>query len=141
MGKPTGEFNELLYYTLGHPDKDYFIHQHAVDAFQAQTADEKTKPIGLVFSLIGLYLFLERGYTGKAVQQAHMTMAQHKKTWPSRPLPAERGEITVTEVLKSTPGPERDQMIRCWCVSVWNAYKDWQFTIAVLADSYGLGAK
>ena len=127
------EYNTLLYYTLGHPDKEYFIHQHAVDAFQAQTADEKTKPIGLVFSLIGLYLLLEKGYTGKAVQQAHMTMAQHKKTWPLRPLPSERGEITVTDVLHAAPGADRDLMIKSWCASVWQAYADWHPTIAELA--------
>jgi hypothetical protein len=133
MNAPTGEFNELLFYTLGHPDKEYFIHQHGVDAFQAQTADEGTKPIGLVFSLIGLYLFLEKGYTGKEVQRAHMKMAEHKKTWPRLPLPYERGEITVTDVLNATPGQERDLMIKSWCVSVWNAYHDWHPTIAALA--------
>jgi hypothetical protein len=133
MKAPTGEFHELLFYTLGHPDRVYFIHQHCVDAFTAQTADEDTKPIGLVFALIGLYLFLEKGYTGRAVQLAHMKMAENKKAWPRHPLPAERGEITVTDVLKTTPGQERDLMIKSWCTYVWNAYHDWHPTIAALA--------
>jgi hypothetical protein len=55
------QFHELSFYTLSHPDTVYFIHQHAVDAFAAQTADENTKPIKLTFGLIGLYLFLEKG--------------------------------------------------------------------------------
>jgi hypothetical protein len=133
MKAQTGEFHELLFYTLGHPDKEYFIHQHCVDAFQAQTAEEDTKLIGLVFALIGLYLFLEKGYTGRQVQQAHMTMAKNKKAWPRHPPPAERGEITITDVLNTAPGPGRDRMIKAWCTSVWNAYHNWHSTIAALA--------
>jgi hypothetical protein len=135
MTEHAEEYNALLYYTLGHPDRDYFIHQHAVDAFQAQTADEKTKPIGLVFSLIGIYLFLEKGYTGRQVQLAHMKMAEDKKPWPLRPLPAERGDITITDALNAAPGPERDLMIKSWCASVWQAYADWHPTIAALATT------
>lgn len=38
-------FHKLPFYTLAHPNPIYFIHQHAGDAFAAQTADENTKPI------------------------------------------------------------------------------------------------
>ena len=62
------EYHELAFYTLAHPDKDYFIHQHIVDAFQAQTADEHSKPIAIIFSLAGLYLSAEKGYSGRTVQ-------------------------------------------------------------------------
>jgi hypothetical protein len=48
-------YDELCCYTLSHRDTS-FIHQHVVDAFAAQTADERTKLIGLAFALIGLYL-------------------------------------------------------------------------------------
>jgi hypothetical protein len=75
-------FDELSYYTLAHHDPSY-VHQHTVDAFIAQTADKNTKPIGLVFSLVGLYLYLEKGFTGKQVQQAHMQLARKKKQRPS----------------------------------------------------------
>ena len=75
----TDDFHELTFYTLAHPDAAYFIHQHIVDAYQAQTADEHTKPIAIIFSLAGLYLFAEQGYTGKMVQQVHMKMAGNKK--------------------------------------------------------------
>ncbi len=117
-------FNELSFYTLGHPDMIYFIHQHIVDAFQAQTADETTKPIGLTFSLIGLYLYLKKNFTGRQVQQAHMKLAQNKKVWPQLELPKQRGTITVSSVLKTEPGQSRDLMIKEWCSSVWDAYKE-----------------
>lgn len=46
-------YNELSCYTIAHGDAA-FIHQHIVDAFIAQTADESTKPISLTFALVGL---------------------------------------------------------------------------------------
>jgi hypothetical protein len=129
------KFHELSFNTLAHPDKAYFIHQHIVDAFTAQTANEQTKPIGLIFALIGLYLFLEKGFTGRQVQLAHMKMAENKKAWPQRPLPASRGQITAAEVLNSSPGPVRDLMIKSWCASVWNDYAAWHPTIALIAKT------
>lgn len=129
------EYHKLLFYTLEHSDMNYFIHQHVVDVFQAQHAHKNTKPIALFFSLIGLYLFLEKGFTGRQVQLAHMKLAQNKKKWPLLHLPVQRGAITVSDVLNSEPGHERDQMIKEWCSSVWQAYKNWHSTIADFANA------
>jgi hypothetical protein len=118
------QFNELSYYTLQHPDQIYFIHQHIVDAWQAQTADAGTKPITLFFSLAGLYLHLEKQYSGRQVQQAHSELAQNKKEWPKIELPLYRGSVTVAHVLQTDAGPQRDLMIRSWCNSVWKAYQN-----------------
>ncbi len=117
------KFYELSYYTLAHADPS-FIHQHIVDAFTAQRANEKTKPIAIAFALIGLYLHLEKGYSGRQVQLTHMKLAKHKKQWPTFPLPAARGRISVSDVLAVPPGPERDRTIHQWCASVWEAYKE-----------------
>lgn len=126
MNKKLSEqekYDELSYYTLSHPDPA-FIHQNIVDAFAAQTANKYTKPIKISFALIGLYLAIERGFTGKQVQRAHMKLASQRKQWPAFMLPEERGEISVSDVLSVPPGQERDEMIYKWCMSVWNAYKD-----------------
>lgn len=128
-------FYELTYYTLAHPDQIYFIHQHAVDAYTAQRADEHTKPIAITFALAGLYLFLEKGYTGRQVQKAHVEMSNHKQTWPSFKLPNHRGEITVQVVLASRPGDERDAMIKTWCTSVWEACSENHDKIRNLVNS------
>ena len=56
--------DELYAYTLLR-DRSEFIHQHAVDAYAAQHIGKETKPIVLAAALIGLYLFTERGYTGR----------------------------------------------------------------------------
>ena len=126
-------YNELAYYTLSLGD-EYFIHQHIVDAFGAQNADEKTKPIGICFALAGLYLYLEKNYTGRQVQLAHVQMAKRRKKWPALELPEYRGDIAVTDVLNAEPGKERKEMIRKWCISVWQAYSQSHDIVAALVN-------
>lgn len=116
------QYNELSFYTLALQDSA-FIHQHIVDAQTAQTADGNTKPISILFSLAGLYLFVEKNYSGRQVQQAHAQMAKSKMAIPTIILPAKRGEITVSDVVAKPPGHERDEMIYKWCASVWDGYK------------------
>jgi uncharacterized protein DUF5946 len=60
--------DELSSDTLGRGDAD-FIHQLLVDAYAAQHATPASKPITTAFALIGLFLFAERGFTGKQVQR------------------------------------------------------------------------
>lgn len=117
------KYHELAYYTLSHRDPS-FIHQHAVDAFTAQNANENSKPIAIMFALIGLYLYVEKNYTGRRIQQIHMKLGAGKNKWPEFQLPSGRGEVNISSVLAAPPGKERDYMIRKWCVSVWESYKD-----------------
>lgn len=115
-------YDELRYYTLAHRDPA-FIHQHVLDAFTAQHATARTKPIALTFSLVGLYLLVERGFSGRQVQRAHTELASIKQTWPVFVLPAERGLITVLDVVAAQAGDERDAAIHAWCRSVWEAFR------------------
>jgi shikimate kinase len=128
-------YNELAYYTLAHPDP-VFIHQLVVDAYAAQNADESTKPISIVFALIGLYLHLEKGFTGRQVQRAHMQLAKWPNTWVKPPLPRGRGEIRIQNVLAAEPGPTRDAMIERWCASVWDCWQPSRAQIVDLARKY-----
>ena len=120
MGSEQDAYHELSAYTLTHGDPT-FIHQHVVDAWAAQHAVEGVKPIGLTFALAGLYLHLEKGFTGRQVQRGHMQMARHKRPWPAFQLPAARGSITAIDVMAAPAGTARDQAIDEWCRSVWNA--------------------
>ena len=117
----TQQFHELSFYTLAHPDKS-FIHQHIVDAQTAQVADENTKIIAIVYALAGLYLYIEQNFTGREVQLFHIKMSKNKTDLPAIILPKKRGELTISHVLKKDDGKERDNMIKEWCVSVWEAY-------------------
>jgi len=115
-------FDDLCYYTLSHGDPS-FIHQHVVDAFAAQSSTGHDKPIRLTFALVGLYLHVEEGFSGRQVQLAHMRLAQKKRQWPAFTLPHNRGAITVTDVIAVAEGAERDRMIHEWCASVWDAFR------------------
>lgn len=115
-------YEELQCYTLAH-GAPTFIHQYVVDAWTAQHADARTKPIALTFALIGLHLHVDRGVSGKQVQHVHMLLGRRKSRWPTIPLHKERGQITADQVLCAPPGPKRDQAIDAWCASVWQAYR------------------
>ena len=128
-------YNELAYYTLAHPDPS-FIHQHLVDAFAAQTADENTKHIKITFALIGLYLHVEKQFTGKQVQRVHMALGRRKRHWPSIMLPTNRGTIGAADVLAARPN--LDQAIRAWCESVWHAYRDSRQQLIELLREHGI---
>lgn len=93
-----------------------------VDAFTAQHADQRTKPIAVAFSVAGLYLHVEQGFSGQQVQDAHRQMAREKRSWPAFALPDDRGAVTVRDVVAQPPGIERDQAIDRWCSSVWEAF-------------------
>ncbi len=82
MRSARDAYDELSAYTLTHTDPA-FIHQHVVDAFAAQQADESTKPITLTFALVGLYLQVEKGRTGRRVQLVHMQLAKCKQPRPN----------------------------------------------------------
>ena len=123
MDRIREAYDELYVYTLEHGGAS-FILQHVVDAFGAQTASENSKPIGVIFALVGLYLHVEMQFSGKQVQRVHMQMARQKRHWPAIALPQERGKITPVEVLAAPAGPGRDLAIDAWCQSVWAAFHD-----------------
>jgi hypothetical protein len=115
-------YHTLACYSLSHPGAS-FIHQHVVDAYTAQHVTEKTKPIAAAFALIGLYLHVERGYSGREVQRAHMKLARKRKSWPKFELPDQLGDVTVSDVMAGPRGRLRDEAIDRWCAAVWRAWR------------------
>jgi hypothetical protein len=130
-------YHELCYYTLAHGGGT-FIHQHAVDAFAAQDATEQDKPIRLTFALVGLYLHVERGFSGRQVQHAHMALGRRRRAWPVFPLPSDRGRITAADVLAVPAGPGRDEMIHRWCACVWGEFRESRQAVEDLLKEYKL---
>jgi hypothetical protein len=126
-------FSDLSCYTVALQDP-LFIHQHAVDAYGAQHAGGNSRPITVVFGLIGLYLALERGYSGKEVQQAHMRIAKLRKDWPRLDPTGQPAALTVPDVLRVSPGPGRDAMIRQWAAAVWENWADRQAWVRETTD-------
>ncbi|HEX8729008.1 MAG TPA: DUF5946 family protein [Ktedonobacterales bacterium] len=112
---------ELTGYTVMRGDPG-FMHQHLVDAYAAQHANDSQPPITVAFALVGLYLTFEQGATGKQAQRMHMLLAQRSKQWPRFPRPAHTGALTVQDVIIAPPGPQRDEALLRWARSVWDAW-------------------
>ncbi len=132
MDTVRAAYDELYVYTMGRPR---FILQHVVDAFAAQTADENSKPISVVFALVGLYLHVEKQFDGHQVQRVHMHLGRRKRDWPIVNLPGDRGSMTVGAVFAAPAGAERDRAIDDWCQCVWTAFSGCrQMVIALLQE-------
>ncbi len=95
------------------------------------------KPIRLAFSLIGLYLHIERGFTGREVQLAHMKLARKKQDWPVFAIPQHRGAVSAADVLAAPIG-DRDSMIHEWCRSVWQSFAAQRGVIERLLEEHGI---
>lgn len=130
-------YDALRAYTLTHGDPA-FLHQHVVDAWTAQHAGAQTKPIALAFALIGLYLHVERGHTGRQVQRVHMALGRRKRAWPPFSVPDERASLTALDVLAHPAGPERDQAIHRWCAAVWDTFRDSRAQVIGLLAEHGI---
>lgn len=126
-------YDEVYAYTMGRPG---FILQHVVDAFAVQSANEASRPIGVIFGLIGLYLRVEKQFSGHQVQKVHMELGRRKREWPGMHLPEARGNMTVADVLAAPAGPERDTAVDNWCRSVWTAFSGNRQTIIALLREY-----
>ena len=139
MASEQDAYNELCAYTLAHALGDAsFIHQHVVDAFAAQHATSRSKPIGITFALVGLYLHVERHFSGRQVQRVHMQLARKKDGWPAFALPQNRGSVTVVDVMAMPAGPERDRAINTWCESVWEAYQSSRHIVLEILKRHGI---
>ncbi len=130
-------YHEISAYTLTHGDPA-FIHQHVVDAWAAQRANPQSKPIGVFFALVGLYLHVEHGFTGREVQRAHMKLGRHREPWHVQPLPAARGTITARDVIAAPEGPARDAMIHAWAADVWKTYAECREPVIELLHRRGI---
>ena len=119
MNTMRSAYDEVYVYTMCRPG---FILQHVVDAFVVQTANQESRPIGVVFGLVGLYLHVEKQFSGRQVQEVHMQLGRRKRAWPSISFPEDRGTLTVIDVLAAPAGPERDVAIENWCRSVWTSF-------------------
>ncbi len=127
-------YDELYVYTMGRKN---FILQHVVDAHMAQSAPAiNPPPIGVIFALVGLYLHVEKGFTGTQVQNAHRIMAKAKRSWPTVVWPTERGEMTPATVLAMPIGDARDAGIHEWCKQVWAAFRANRGTVSGLVSEY-----
>lgn len=127
-------YDDLAFYTLELRDPE-FIHQHIVDAYAVEHASPESKPISIVFGLIGLYLYLEKNLTGRQVQRAHMRLARNRRQWIAPAIARQRAPIGIADVVATPPGSERNAMIRRWCEAVWLNWQHSRAEIVALAKT------
>lgn len=135
MSSTLDPYDELCAWTLSRGDPE-FIHQHVVDAHMLQNATGETKSIGVAFALVGLYLFLERGFTGREVQLAHMKLGKAGGPWPTFDLPADRGALTYAHALAAPAGDERVAAIREWSAAVWAPWSTQRREVLAFLQAY-----
>ncbi len=115
-------YSELSAYSLSR-GYERFIHQHVADAYGLQHGVDRPSNIGVAFTLIGLYLALERGFSGRDVQRAHMRLARLRKRWPACERPSEFARMNVDDVMRAAPGDDRDDAILHWAAAVWETWR------------------
>jgi len=69
-------------------------------------------------------LHVDKRFTGRQVQLAHMQLGRERQAWPVFSLTGNRGAVRVASVMDAPAGPERDGMIHQWCISVWEAFSE-----------------
>lgn len=122
LGECEKLYHELSAYFIMNPDIS-FPTQHIVDAYGAQHSGRKVKNIRTAFSLIGLYLAFECGYSGRLVQKAHIELAKSNIQWPSFDLPSNPYNFSVQDVLDEEKGANRNEMLMKWAKNVWNTWE------------------
>jgi hypothetical protein len=127
-------YNELAAWTVTQDEKE-FIHQHLVDAYGAQHIPPNPKLVVPTMTLVGLYLAVERGFTGKQVQKAHMIIAKQTRDWPTFVLPTQRATTTILDVLR-VPDNDKPTALLAWCKSVWQLWNHEHVRVADFAKQY-----
>ncbi len=115
-------YTEVLTFEMEHLPQLGRYHQLAVDAYGAQHAGAPSPPIATAFGLIGLYLALERGWSGTAVRGAHQYLAQRHSTWPRFRGRADGSVLTVAEVAGAIAPDDHANRVQAWARSVWDSW-------------------
>ena len=126
---------QLSALTLSLDDPD-FPHQLGVDSYAAQHSGLNVKPITTVFALVGLYLTFEKGYTGRAVQLAHVKLGRKHINWPRFQAPDAKADVTVRDVLQRITASNYNEQLQRWGHSVWAIWQSDHAKISNLVNSY-----
>lgn len=132
-----GAYLELAAYNAERARWDV-LHQQAVDAYAAQHPGPPAKPISVWFALVGLHLALDRGRTGRQLQQAHMQLGRHKQVWPPLRPPVDLRCTTAGDLIRHLPGDDRGAATLRWADDVWSRWADSHHLIAELCTDRDL---
>ena len=115
---------QLLGFEIEHQARLGHLHQLRIDAYGGQHVLPGTPPIGPVFALNGLYMYLERGSGNLDVRTAHGIMANSYDDWPVLTPPATVGRLTAYDVLTAGGVEEVEATLIMWAGQVWDSWPD-----------------
>ncbi|HLB77294.1 MAG TPA: DUF5946 family protein [Candidatus Dormibacteraeota bacterium] len=131
-------YGEVLGFELNHLVPLGQYHQLMVDTYGAQHAGDDARSIRVAYSLVGLFLALERGRDGLQVRHAHQRMGKPDPSWPAFDRPSDVGATTVLDVAEA--GVRADSVaghadaVGRWAQSVWRAWSAQHRAAAALAE-------
>ena len=131
-------YGEVLGFELSHIVPLGRYHQLMVDTYGAQHAGQDARSIRVAYSLVGLFLALERGRDGLEVRRAHQRMGKPDPSWPPFDPPPDVGAITVLDVAEAgarggSVAGHAEAMGR-WAQAVWHAWSGLHREAAALAE-------
>lgn len=127
---------EIVAYEAANPAQLLRWHQLTVDAYGAQHTGPRTRTITTAFALNGLYLVLERGFSGTHAREAHGYLAETVPEWPrfAPPSGPPAYAVTVLDVaLAGSPEEHRDLLMR-WGGCAWDAWRHVHAEVAEMTD-------
>ncbi len=128
-------YGEVTAYTFQHQIQLGWWHQTCVDAYAAQHSGPEMAAITIAFALSGLYMVLERGFSGYQVRDAHTYLASRVDSWPRFSPPDSVGELTILDVALASSVEEHSCLVQRWARSVWTAWQHVHDEVAALSDA------
>jgi hypothetical protein len=131
-----GLHGEVTSYVMQHAAALGRGHQTCVDAYAAQHVGPRMRPMTVCFALNGLYLVLERGWSGIAARDAHGHLARTvaREVWPSFEAPAGAGQLTVLDVALTDHAQAQAAAIEAWGRSVWATWSHVHDVVREMTD-------
>jgi hypothetical protein len=129
-------FGQVMVREYGN-DKAFATHRLSVDAYAVQhpggDSRQAIQSVGL--HLVRLCMFLERGLTPEAANDAMLRAGKTKSKMFKLARPANLGEVTVADVLAAQGDEAHAAAVRRWARSVWEAWAEHHATVRAWADS------
>ena len=130
-------YGEVAGFELAHPELVGRFHQLTVDAYGAQHGGIDGRGIRIAYSLVGLHLTLDRGWTGLEVRRAHQAMGRPQPSWPAFLRPADVWTLTVLDValagVRTGAVGGHAAAVERWAAAVWAGWAPRHVEIAALA--------
>lgn len=119
---------EVVSFELQHLSVLGRFHQLTVDAYGAQHAGPPTGQRYVAYSVAGLALALERGWSGTEVRDLHAQMGPVQPSWPGLPPAPAPADVTVADVVAAgawANSPEgHAEAVQRWAREVWQSWRD-----------------